>query len=189
MPPLRLAVPAALVVLLLAGCRVPVKTDYDPSVDLGGLASFAWLDPPLREKPGEGEPADPFVHNTLLDKRVRDAVERELVARGYRPAGDEPPDFLVRYHVVARQKTRERPVVVGGGFGYGRYPFGYGSSVAYGSESYEEGTLILDVIDPASESIAWRGWAAARARDGYFDAERVDRYVQAILARFPPPVQ
>jgi len=189
MRPFRLPVVAAVAaVVLLAGCRIPVKTDYDPATDFAQLASFGWLEPPLREAPGESEAPDPFVRNTLLDKRVRDAVTRELAARGYRHAADdETPDFLVRYQVVAKQVTRDRPVVVGGGFGYGRYPFGYGSSVAYGADSYEEGTLILDVIDPETDSIAWRGWAAARTDDGYFDAGRVDRYVHAILERFPPP--
>lgn len=172
----------------LPGCRLPVKTDHDPAASFDGLERFAWIDPPLRESAGEGGGADPFVHNTLLDKRVREAVEAELGRRGYRPAGEEPPDFLVRYHVVSRQVVRDRPFVVGGGFGHSPYhgPFGYGSSVVYGAESYDEGTLILDVIDPESQSISWRGWAAAKTRDGYFDARRVERYVAAILERFPP---
>ena len=68
------------------------------------LASFAWIDPPLRETEGAAEGGDPFLRNTLLDKRVRDAVEAEFVARGFRRAGDgEQPDFQVRYQVVSRQ--------------------------------------------------------------------------------------
>ncbi len=176
--------------LSLACTGVRVRTDYDAAIDFTPLKSFAWLDPPLREETRAegGQSADPFTHNTLLDKRVRDEVDAWLGGHGYRPAGaGESPDFLLRYELVAREVTRDSPVFVSGGFGrYGYHGYG-GSSVGYsGSATYQEGTLILDVIDPATQQIAWRGWGTSQARDAHMDPERLHKTVAAILARFPP---
>jgi hypothetical protein len=171
---------------LSLGCLGPrVYTDHDPSIDLASLQTFRWLEPPLRVAPREeGAPTlDPFVHNTLLDKRVRDAVETALAARGYRKADGDMADFAVRYEVVSREVVRDSPVYVGGGYGY-RY---YGGGAVYANTTtYQEGTLILDVIDPKSDSIAWRGWSASRTRDGHIDADLVSRTVEAIVTKFPP---
>jgi hypothetical protein len=174
----------------LACAEVRVKTDYDDGVDFAPLRTFAWIDPPLREESREdgASGADPFTHNTLIDKRVRDEVEAWLTAHGYRAAAaDEPPDFLLRYELVSRDVERDSPVFVTGGFG--RYGHGYGSGVGYGysrSTTYQEGTLILDVIDPDSERIAWRGWGTSQARDLQIEPDRLRKSVAAILQRFPP---
>jgi hypothetical protein len=181
----RLALVSA-VVLSLACASVRVTTDYDAAVDFAQLQTFAWLDPPLREEArAEGAAdADPFTHNTLIDGRVRQEVETWLGAHGYRLAGAaESPDALLRYEVVSREVTRDSPVFVSGG--YGRY--GYGSAVGYShSTTYQEGTLIIDVIDPATQRIAWRGWGASDSRSAHMSPERLHESVSAILARFPP---
>jgi hypothetical protein len=173
--------------LLCLGCtHIRVYTDHDAAADFAKMQRFAWLDPPLRETPRrEGAPAvDPFVHNTLLDPRVREAVETALVAKGYIAAGETVPDFLIRYEVVSRDVVRDSPIYVGGGYGRRHY----GGGVVYSNtRTYQEGTLILDVIDPATEHIAWRGWAVSRTRDGHIDAAQVGRTVEAIVKKFPPP--
>jgi uncharacterized protein DUF4136 len=174
----------------LACAEVRVKTDYDDGVDFAPLRTYAWIDPPLREETREegGPGADPFTHNTLIDKRVRDEVDGWLIAHGYRAAAaGESPDFLLRYELVSRDVERDSPVFVTGGFG--RYGYGYGSGVGYGysrSTTYQEGTLILDVIDPDSERIAWRGWGTSQARELQIEPERLRKTVAAILQRFPP---
>ena len=185
----RIALVSAAALLSLACASVRVSTDYDQEYDFARLSTYAWLDPPLREEArAEAPSGDPFAYNTLLDKRVRDEVESWLTSHGYRaaPAG-ETPDFLVRYDFVTREVTRDSPVFVSGG--YGRYGSGYGSGVGYGyspSSDYQEGTLILDVIDPTTETIAWRGSGSSESRDPHMKPERLRKSVAAILERFPP---
>jgi hypothetical protein len=173
-------------VLSLACASVRVTTDYDDAVDFAQLKTFAWLDPPLREESREeaAAGADPFTHNTLIDGRVRQEVEAWLGAHGYRLAAAlESPDALLRYEVVSRDVTRDSPVFVSGGFG--RY--GYGSAVGYSNPTtYREGTLIIDVIDPATKRIAWRGWGVSDSHDAHMTPERLHESVTAILKRFPP---
>ena len=182
---------ASVAVLSLACANVRVRTDYDDAVDFAPLQTYAWLDPPLREASRDegGQSGDPFTQNTLVDKRVRDEVEAWLASHGYRAAAEgEEPDFLVRYELVSQpgdarfagvRDGRIRPLrltatAVGSGVGYS------------GSTTYQEGTLILDVIDPATQQIAWRGWGTSQARDPQMSPERLRKTVAAILARFPP---
>jgi hypothetical protein len=181
---------ASLAVLSLACASVRVRTDYDAAIDFAPLKTYAWLDPPLREESRDegGRGGDPFTENTLVDKRVRDEVEAWLGSHGYRAAAEgEEPDFLVRYELVSREVTRDSPVFVTGGFGHYGYGYGGGTGIGYsGSTTYQEGTLILDVIDPATQQIAWRGWGTAQMRDPQMSPERLHKTVTAILARFPP---
>jgi hypothetical protein len=174
--------------LSLACETVRVRTDYDSAVDFAPLRTFAWIDPPLKEEArDEGAVGtDPFTHNTLLDKRVRDEVEAYLASHGYRPARPgESPDFLLRYEVVSQQITRDTPVFVSSGFG--RFGYGAGSGIGYSQPTtYQEGTLILDVIDPNTHQLLWRGWGTSQTRDANMEPKRVKKTVAAILARFPP---
>ncbi len=56
--------------LLLAACSsVQVSTDYDPGTDFSVLKSYAWL--PRKASTG----GDPRLDSTLLNERIRGAVE------------------------------------------------------------------------------------------------------------------
>ena len=172
---------------LLAGCAgLRVQTDYDENFDFSGRTSYAWLEPPVVEAPlGGAEAPDPFARNSLLDQRVRHAVDRALAAKGYRTS-EEDPAFRLQYHVVLRDRTKIRPAAGAGGYygrRYGGYYGGLGGSTSY---DYQEGTLLIDFIDARTGRIAWRGWSVGANRDGYFSAEKVDESVDKILSEFPP---
>ena len=175
----------------LACAAVRVSTDYDDSVDFSSLQTYAWLDPPMREELREegGQSGDPFAQNTLVDKRVREDVDAWLAAHGYRKARteDEPVDFLVRWDLLSQQVTRDSPVIVSTGFGHYGSGYGVGSGVGYApSNTYQEGTLILDVIDPGTQQLLWRGSGTSQSRDPHMKPERLHESVGAILERFPP---
>ena len=175
----------ALTVALALGCQsLQVQVDFDESVDFVGRTTYAWLEPPVVEVPAsEGEAPDPFERNSLLDGRVRAAVERGLEAKGFSPS-EEDPSFRLQYYVVLRERTKIRPS--GGVYYGGLYGPYYGSLGGSTSYDYQEGTLILDFIDADTGRIAWRGWAVGTNRQGYYDQARVDEAIGKILARFPP---
>jgi len=181
----------AFALLLAAGCSsLRVQTDYDEDVDFSGYRTFAWQEPPVKEAPKDSildEFVDPFARNSLLDKRVREVVERELIGRGYRIAVGDPPQFRINYHVVLKDRTR----VTGYGGGgaapcYGRHGCWSGDWGGVSSYDYQEGTFILDVIDPESDRIAWRGWAVGANRERYYTEKKIEAAVRQVLARFPP---
>lgn len=171
---------------LLIGCTgLRVQTDYDEAFDFSGRGSYAWLEPPVVETPlGGAEAPDPFARNSLLDQRVRHAVDRALEAKGYRRS-DEDPAFRLQYYVVLRDRTKIRPTAGWGGY-YGRSYGGYYGVGGVTSYDYQEGTLLIDIIDARTGRLAWRGWSVGANRDGYFSGEKIDESVDKILSEFPP---
>ena len=176
--------------LFVCGCsHLRVETDYDTDLDFSRLRTFTWLEPPVTSEPSESpveELIDPFEKNSLLDKRVRQAVERELLARGYQRAPDGRSEFELQYHVILKDRTKLRSYS-SAHYGYHSYPYGYGGTLGgVSSYNYKEGTLIIDVIDAGTHRLAWRGWAVGVASKGYYTDEKVGEAVKAVLERFPP---
>lgn len=172
----------------MAGCAgISVSTDYDTSRDFSTLKTYAWLEPKAKLV------IDPLVDNDLMDKRIRRSVDAELQKRGYiKATGDKAADFLITYHVMAEDKLSVSSFQ--GAFGY--YPcwnpgcagYGYGIDPDISVQQYKQGTFMLDVIDPASKRLIWRGVAGEPLTSG--TPQQRDAYVRAIvgaiLAKFPP---
>ena len=180
----------AIAIMGLVACgTISVYTDYDTSRDFSTLKTFGWL--ASKQKLVE----DPLVDNDLMAQRIQRAVEAELQTRGYTKAsGEESVDFLVTYHVAAEDKISVNSYHTN--FGY--YPCWhgcYGPAWGYDSDvyvsQYKQGTFMLDIVDPASEKLMWRGSAGKRLSSG--TPEERDAYVRgivgAILAKFPPMTQ
>ncbi len=174
--------------LALSGCAsMQVRSDYDRNVDFTRYESFAWLErpvKPLAEAPEQQIPdaADPFAWNSLLDKRVRSAVDALLLSRGFRKTSGESPDFWLRYHTMLKDRVQITS------FPAGVWPHGAGIGwTDIYVDSFQEGTLILDVIDPALNQLVWRGWAVRAVGDLTRQHDEVQLAVKRILERFPPP--
>ncbi|MHC4550980.1 MAG: DUF4136 domain-containing protein [Planctomycetota bacterium] len=172
---------AALAATCTACSAVRVETDYDPDAEFAGLENFAWL-------PARGRPAgDPRVDNALVDARVRGAVERHLAAQGYRKVSAEDADFLVAYHAAVERKLDLEALY--GPYGYGPHYGAWGPGHETVVREYEEGSLLLDVLEPKRHQLIWRGSARAVVDRTATPEERsalVDKAVAKMLDRFPP---
>jgi hypothetical protein len=163
-----------------AGCTtVRVSTDYDPRADLGTLHTYDW-----QSKKAEGA-RDPRLDNSLLDTRLRNAVDRELAARGMTKVSSDA-DFHVSYEIVLEKEVRfTNATGWSPRWGWG---WGWGSPTTY-VRAYDRTVLLLDFSDPNTGSLLWRGMAMGNLVADATPEEReaqVDRTVAAILARFPP---
>jgi hypothetical protein len=114
--------------------------------------------------------------HTLLDKRIRRATNRELSAKGLTLRESGPADLLIVYYVSIRNKLDVYPA-----YGYWR-PWGRRVHV----HSYREGTLVLDLVDPALDQMVWRGWASGVVGHPEESEERIGEAVAEILQRYPP---
>ena len=193
--PRVLGIRAAAIVTLLALClpagcaSVRVSHDYDPGADFAALETWSWS-PKAPMPTGDIRVDD----NSLLDMRVRGAVEAELAARGYRKLESGQPDFHVAYHAAINERLDVQTVNdyygYGPGWGWG-YPAGGWSSRTYVNQ-YEEGTLILDVSIPETRHLIWRGTAATEMDDSATPAERqqtIRAAVAKMLSYFPPAIE
>ena len=174
---------------LIAACTgIPVSTDYELDRDYSSLKTYAW------KAPAHKIIIDPMVDNDLMTARIQRSIKAQLTAQGYVEAtGEQSADFYVSYSISADQV-----ISVDTYYGYyGYYPcigcygygYGYGGPNDITVRQYTVGALMIDVVDPASERLIWRGVGEKRIPT-FKDPQERDLYiaeiVQAILARFPP---
>ena len=162
------------------GCATSVRVVFDPHEDFADYRTWAWLAPSFEvsSRRNHVEPS--------LDALLREAVERELAARGFERAQEEPPDFLVTYHLrVQLQLVQglETPAMQT----VSSYHREGGFEVTASRptvQSYEQGTLVLDVADGRERQLVWRGIGTRRVRNSF--KERADDVVAEIFEAFPP---
>lgn len=168
----------ALLLASAAGCSpYSVSEDYDNSADFSKYKTWTWFTGPKPSGPGL---------DALNEGRIRAAFEAELPLRGL-TKGEGAADLLVTYHASVSQKIEVTPTTMSFGYGWGR---GYvGMSPGSDVRTYDEGTLIVDLLDAKTKSLVWRGTARAtvyRDADPEYRTERIRGAVQAILQRYPP---
>jgi hypothetical protein len=191
--PMRLV--GAVLVLGLAACAgAPTRThtNYDPTSvrEVGSFHTYAWLPVP--------EGADPRIYNPTFQARVQQAVDRKLRARGYQKV-DQDPDFKVGWHGALEDKVGAD--VIDPVYGYTWDPWfdPFFGPVAFGgggvpeeetaAREYEQGTLILDVVDARSNKLVWRGTAQAALSESMEEGKSqklIDSAVDELLKKFPP---
>jgi len=165
-------------IMVAAACSsMRVASHLDRSMSLTGFETYAWGDP-------EATSHDPSItNNELLDRRVREVVDRKMAAKGYRLVNPEHSHLLIRYHAAAEKKLDIATE-------YRRYRLGtdpYARETAR-TQVFKEGTLILDVEDPTSQRLIWRGWAVDTI-DNMLSPKKaqpkIETAVNKILDRFP----
>ena len=151
---------AGLILLMLAtGCqtgpRFKIHSAFGPGIRFSDLGSvFDWFPAELQR------PDVSHAENPDADKLVRELMENHLLGKGYAKAGEKKPDFWIDYRVA--KEVRGEP--------YGDTAF----------SQYEEGTLILYVIDPATRKWIWRVSATTRLNEAATPVERREKLNAAI---------
>jgi hypothetical protein len=162
------------------GCAPPkVGYDYDRSANLGRYQSYAW------GSGGQQATGDRRVDSSLVDARIRSAIDSELRAKGYTAASNGRPEFLVTYHVGIKDMMK------------GASTQHYIGDRAHGTfttmsdiQPFSEGALLIDIVDSESQRLVWQASAQAEVDQGLDPKERDARMtaiVRAMLSHFPPP--
>lgn len=182
-----------IVVAALAGCStMEINTDFDPRANFANLKTYDWLDEP-RKPTGDPRIDD----NPILEGRIHTAVDRELDAKGFVRQSSGRPDFLVAYHVSLDKQRSVQHLNdyygYGPGWGYNyapaRRPGYYANPSSTYVYEYEEGTLILDIVEPEGRQLIWRGAARDEVRFSNTPAKegaQINEAVKRLLKRFPP---
>ena len=161
------------------GCASPkIGYDYDSSANFTAYHTYEWM-------PGNQEPTgDKRVDNSLVDARIRNAVEAQLRSKGYQQHSTGQPDFYVAYHAgvkdLSKGASTQRYI---GDRGSGQY------TTINDIQPYKEGTLLIDIVDGISRQLVWQGSALTEVDPGMTAKERndrINRIVGAMFAHFPP---
>jgi hypothetical protein len=163
------------VALAAAGCAsLAVHSSADRGFDVQRYRSFTWGPP---DTFSTGDPR--LDNNQFFADRVRRQVERELANRGFEKTTSEPADLVVHYHASVTQAIDIRNLDR-------EYQ---DPDDASQPSVYDAGTLFIDLVDPRTNRLVWRGWAEGSV-DGVIDDQawlerRIDEAVVRILGRLP----
>ena len=133
----------------VVGCSgVTTNSDYDRQYDFSGKTTFAWF---AQDQESTGV-------NDMVSRRVQGVVDASLASRGLTKTSQDQADFLVAFHTGVQDQVQYNTYGYGmGGCGYG-YGWGGGMNMTTTTAThYEEGTLILDMVDRANMETVLRG--------------------------------
>ena len=174
---------ASLTALIVAACasQPKISSQTAPQADLARYHTYGFM-----EKLG----TDTAGYTSITTQLMKDAVSRELAARGFAP-GDNP-DILVNFLAATKDKVEGRSdprigVTYGTG-GWGHH--GVGVGVGIGSSdirSVREDTLTVDLVDREKNVLVWTGSAVFRPtqKEASNARKRVNDVVTRIFTRYP----
>jgi Domain of unknown function (DUF4136) len=204
---------AALAIILgVSACapQVKVTSDYDAATNFSSFSSYRWMNGPalgkgpllealehgpaelLKEGPAEllqGGPPPMLGNggasnevNSLNKDRIDNAINSTLQSKGFYLSNNDDATFYVKYHIktgrgidVNTMNTGFTPLM----------GFDWNTTI----NQYETGSLIIDILDPRTRKLVWRGIGEARLEGNPTAQERtkeIDEAVAKIMASFPP---
>jgi len=183
--------------LLLSACVTTPKpvVDYDPGYDFAQVKTFSWY-----AKSGKVSGDNPLQLTDFQKERVNTALSRAMEAKGLRYVEEpETADVLLSWHVNINTKTDVRTysspnMNMGIAMGYGRYNryamytcFTCARDTDVRVTEYDEGTFIVDLIDPTKRQSVWRSVTQSRVNaDNIREQATLDAAAARILSVFPP---
>lgn len=187
----RHALPFTLICLLLTACasQFPVATDFDEQYSFASKTRYAIIVPEDIKT----------TRNDLLRNRIENALRTELGNRGLQEVEKDQAELWVSYFATSEKQQDIRT--------WNNYNAYYGYARCYSCYypvpmtttevqvvDYIESSLMVDFIDPASNTLKWRGSTRNKVTTSTADSmtvsertELVNQAVSAILAQFPPP--
>jgi hypothetical protein len=164
---------------VVAGCApMRVSSHVDRNLDFTRYQTFDW-------GPADTLPAgDPRLErDAFFQDHIQGAIERNLAARGFaRAAATATPDVRVHFHAVIDRRIAANQLDSQSGY-CSR------NDCQTGVSEYEEGTLVVDMIDVRTNRLVWRGWARDSV-EGVLDnqdrlARKIDDAVRLMFMRLP----
>ena len=117
--------------------------------------------------------------NPFFKDHLEGAVEKALASnRLQRAAAGATPDLLIHYHanISQRFQVNEPDVNCSG-------------NCQANVIEYEQGTIVIDVMDTKTNRLVWRGWAQDSVQDTLNNQDRMEKQIEEAVSkmfvRFP----
>lgn len=159
-----------LLICLTALCAAAqnIDVEFDQAANFAKYQTFAIRDGQLNNR-------NPALNNELVKKRIEADIGRGLSARGLTRVTGRA-DLNVRFHFGAARKAELET-----------YPAGWrGWGTRVVRVPYTEGTLVIDLRDPTTRSLVWRGIAREDKADATKIEGKLDDMVRKSIEKYPP---
>lgn len=165
---------AALVMALFA-CSVvaaqEVRTNSMPGTDFTKYHTYRWVSIQGGQHP-----------NQIANQEIMQAVDSQLAAKGLTKSDSDKADLYVGYQIAVNQEKQWNAYGMGGGVRWG----GMGSAT---SSTISNGTLVLDMYDPATKQLVWTGTATKTldpSGNQQKNEKNLNKAMAKLLKNFPP---
>ena len=163
--------------LLLTACSSTPKSDYDVDYDFTQLNSF--------QEQAPAQSSDP-----LSAARIQAAIANTLREKGFTQKKSQA-DFRVTFNYRVDDKPNDSGLSIGLGTGTwgssGGVSVGTSVGVPIGSDTAKMQTIQIDIVDPTTNRLIWRGTDSfdfdAGGEQKVIDTQAT---VSEILSQFPP---
>ena len=153
---------------VMAGCApMRVSSHVDGERDFTRYRTFDW-------GPADALPAGDarLARDAFFQDHIQGAIERNMAAKGFeRAAATAEPDVRVHFHAVIDRRLDVNR------FDYQSGYCGVNDCQASVAE-YEEGTLVIDMIDVRTNRLVWRGWAQDSVEGVLENQDRLARKIE-----------
>jgi PBP1b-binding outer membrane lipoprotein LpoB len=172
----RLAL-VALPALALAGCAtMNVYSHLERGVDFTQYRTYAWGPTDARST---GDPR--LDSNPFFKDRLEGAVEKQLTTKRFEKSTSTTPDLLIHYHANITQRFEVNTVDRSRGY--------CSDDCEPTAGEYDDGTLVLDMVDVRTNKVVWRG-SARGVVNGLIDnqdlmEQKIDEAVRRMLESLP----
>lgn len=158
--------------LTAASFAQQVKTDYDHNANFGQYRTFSW------EKVQTQDP--------LLVNRIKDAVNGALTAKGWTPV-ESGGDVCILAMEITQNRQTLNTFYDGFGGGWRWRGFGGFGDATTTTETYQVGSLVVDLFDAKTKTLIWRGSSSdTLSNNADKNTKNLDKGVQKMFAHFPP---
>ena len=172
---------------LIAGCESgpQVRSNVDPSANLSSYKTYMFAEKAGTDRPG---------YSTPITSYFKEAIRREMDARGYKFVESGPAELLINFNANARENVDVR-TTPGATYGYGYGYYGYRGGL-YGASAfppevetvrYRVGTANVDVVDLSKKQVVWEGIVEGRLTDKIMKDPRtaVSNAIAEMFLQFP----
>jgi hypothetical protein len=166
-------VPAVLLVACIAAMGQEVHSNSMPGVNFARYHTYKWATV-------AGGPNS----NQIIDAEIKQAVDAQLAAKGLTRTDSDQADLYIGYKTGLDQEKEWNAWGSGGG------PFWGGMGIGSATSSMiTNGSLVLDMYDPATKQLVWTGTATKTLNPSGNQQKNVrslDKAVQKLLKNYPP---
>jgi hypothetical protein len=186
----------ASVTMLLGACSPYNYYSYkSEKADFSKYHTFAWL-------PSQEAKVNGVFDDSIVEERIVAAASQALNDKGL-ALDNKKPDLLIKYTAVVNDRTRTTSNPV-----YYRAPSYYVPRVAYAGgrrlfyyqfvnpfpvyvgsemrrENFEEGNVMIDIIDRETSKVIWRGWGKGEITNEERVLNDIPKVIGKIFGKYP----
>jgi hypothetical protein len=160
----------SLLTLAVTGCvTMSVASHFDRDVNFSQFRTWDW-------GPADALPTgDPRLdNNPFFVDHLEGAVEKQMAGRGYiRTAPGMTPDLQIHYHANINQRFEVSGIDRDRGY----------SSDEPSVIEYEQGTLVIDIVNTHTNKVVWRGWAQDSVQGMIDNQARMEKQIDEAVTK------